>query len=186
MRRAAIVALLLLPSCGKKTGGASDAAVSMASASAAPVASSLSAPPSADAGSGTSAGTSTSASYAGSYTLAPGVLHIPDSKDYAHVKQAKDDPSKLVGPGTLALSVAGDGRVTGEVETGPAAPALISGTVVEGEIRGFVRRKMPSDDGLTGTIAVKIAGSRGEGTLTLAEANASILREGNVTLTAKK
>jgi hypothetical protein len=186
MRRAAVMVVVgILLACGKKSGSASDASdTSVATV----VSASPSAVPSAAASTAASSSTSsgTSASFTGSYTLAPGQLHIPDSKDYAHVKQAKDDPSKLVGPGTLTLNVTAEGKVTGEMETGPAAPALISGSVVDGEIRGFVRRKTPSDDGLTGTIVAKVAGAGGEGKLTLAEGNASILREGNVTLSAKK
>jgi len=122
--------------------------------------------------------------FSGSYSLAPASLHIGDSKDYSNVKQAKDDPSKLVGDGTLTLNVEGD-KVTGTVDSGPASPAVIDGSVVDGEIRGNVRRKDPKDDGLTGTLMAKLAGEAAEGKLSLAESNAAILREGKLTLKKK-
>ena len=49
-------------------------------------------------------------------------------------------------------------RVSGTIDSGPAAPAIIDGSVVDGEIRGNVRRKDPADDGLTGTLVAKIDG----------------------------
>ena len=191
MRRAIVITALAALSlattgCPKKGGGnaAPDASTKAATSAAPPgsVASTASGAPATSA-SATAAGEA--ASYAGSYTLAPAALHIPESKDYAHVKQAKDDPSKLVGPGTLSLSVGADGRVSGEIDSGPAAPATIDGTLVEGEVRGNVRRKTPSDNGLTGTIVAKLAGGQGEGKLSLAEGNAAVLREGAVNLKRK-
>lgn len=142
----------------------------------------------AEAGSASSSGgTNASASaFAGTYNLAPAPLFIHESKDYANVKQAKDDPSKNVGEGTMVLSIDGSGKVTGTVDTGPASPAVIDGTVLEGgEVRGVVRRKTPADDGLTGTFIGKVAGDAITGKLSLAEANAAILRAGDATLKKK-
>src|SRR5262245_1590429 len=107
---------LLLAGCGHKTKVQPDAAASSsasppANAAARPAAVDASAAPSAAAsGAATSAG---AASYAGTYSLAPATIHIAEGKDYAHVKQAKDDPSKLVGSGSLTLAVDGQGRVAG-------------------------------------------------------------------------
>lgn len=127
--------------------------------------------------------TSTSA-FAGTYSVAPRAMYIPESKDWSSVKQAKDDPSKHVGEGTLSVTVEA-GRVTGTVDTGPASPALLDGTVIEDELRGTVRRKDPKDDGLTGTFIGKLAGDSVTGTLSLAEANAAVVREGKVSLKKK-
>lgn len=125
------------------------------------------------------------ASWGGTYTLAAGTLSIPsDNKDYNGVKQVKDDPSKLMGDGKIDLAVAADGKVTGTIEGG-AGPAVIDGSVVDSEIRGNVRRKDPKDDGLTGTITAKIGGDTAEGKLSLAEANAAIVREAKVLLKKK-
>ncbi|MBX3222172.1 MAG: hypothetical protein KF795_16765 [Labilithrix sp.] len=125
------------------------------------------------------------ASFTGSYKLAPGRMYIPDTKDYANVKQVKDDPEKHVGEGTLTLVVDGDGKVTGTVDTGPAAPGLVDGSVIEGEIRGVIRRKDPTDDGLTGTFIATRSSDAVEGKLSLAEANAAVVREGSFSLKAK-
>lgn len=129
--------------------------------------------------------TRSDASYEGSYSVAPGSYYIPQSKDYAKVKQAKDDPAKHVGEGTLTLLVDADGKVTGTVDSGPAAPGVIEGSVVDGEIRGFIRRKDPNDGGLTGTFIAMTSGDTASGKLSLAEANAAIVREGKVSLKRK-
>ncbi|MBX3229728.1 MAG: hypothetical protein KIT84_05290 [Labilithrix sp.] len=127
---------------------------------------------------------STKATWSGPYTLAPGTLSIPTgNKDYAGVKQFKDDPSKHMGDGKIELTVDGE-KVAGTIE-GAAGPAIIEGSVVDGEIRGVVRRKDPKDDGLTGTIAAKIAGASAEGTLNLADGTTAIVREAKITLTKK-
>lgn len=121
--------------------------------------------------------------FAGTYSVAPGTMYIPETKDYANVKQAKDDPSQLVGEGTLSLTVE-DGRVSGTIETGPAGPAVIDGKLVGDDLRGNVRRKDPSDEGLTGTLSGTVTGDTVSGQLSLATANAGLVRDGK--FTAKK
>lgn len=121
-------------------------------------------------------------SYSGTYSLSPGRLHIPDAKDYAGVKQAKDDPSKHVGEGVLSLAVDSDGRVRGTIDSGPASPALIDGTLVQGQIRGTIRRKDPRDEGLTGTLEGKVTADIVDGELALSEASAAIVRQGKLSL----
>lgn len=153
----------------------------------APSASQASASPSVrDAGSATptasAAPQGAAASYGGTYSVAPASFYIPAAKDYASVKQVKDDPSKHVGDGALTVGIAADGRVSGTIDAGPAGPAVIDGMKVGDEIRGTVRRKDPSDDGLTGTLSGKVSGDAIEGTLALAEAHAAIVREGKFTL----
>lgn len=120
--------------------------------------------------------------FRGKYSLTPAAIYIPDAKDYAKVKQAKDDPSKHVGEGELTLSVAPDGKVTGTIDSGPAAPAILDGAALGEEVRGNVRRKDPSDDGLTGTFHGTIAAGKLEGALSLADADAAIVREGKLSL----
>lgn len=122
--------------------------------------------------------------WAGTYTLAAATLSIPsENKDYSGVKQAKDDPSKLMGDGKIDLIVDGS-KVAGTVEGG-AGPAIIDGSVIGEEIRGTVRRKDPKDNGLTGTITAKIAGDSAEGKLSLSEGNAAIVREAKIALKKK-
>ncbi|MBX3258972.1 MAG: hypothetical protein KF782_04585 [Labilithrix sp.] len=125
------------------------------------------------------------ATYGGSYKVAPGKMYIPDTKDYGNVKQVKDDPEKHVGEGALTLVVDGDGKITGTVDTGPAAPGLVDGSVIEGELRGVVRRKDPKDDGLTGTFIATRSADGVEGRLSLADTNAAIVREGTFSLKKK-
>lgn len=123
--------------------------------------------------------------FAGKYTTSAGTLYIPAEKDWSAVKQVKDDPAKGMGEGDLALTVDPSGRVTGTIDSGPVAPAVIDGSLVDGELRGTIRRKDPKDDGLTGTLVAKLAGDAAEGKLELADANAAILREAKVTLKKK-
>jgi hypothetical protein len=190
----ALLALsLLLAGCPKSedTNKAAPAASGAAATSGAhPAASTSAAAPAVPGASASAAGagakpTAQAAAYAGTYSLTPGAMYIPGTKDYASVKQAKDDPSKLVGEGNVSLAVDGEGKVTGTVDSGPAAPALVDGSVIDGEIRGVVRRKDPKDDGLTGTFLAKVAGDSVEGHLSLAEANAAIVREGKLSLKKK-
>lgn len=128
--------------------------------------------------------TGEAASFKGSYTAKPATLYIPEHKDYGSVKQAKSDDTKLVGEGTLTIDVAPDGKVTGTIDSGPASPAVIDATKDGDEIRGTVRRKDPADQGLTGVVLAKVEGGKLTGTLTLAEANAAVLRD--ATFTAEK
>jgi hypothetical protein len=179
MKNLALYILLgaaVLAGCGDKSKATKDRPAPSASVaspvfSAAPVASASAKP--------------AGAAWAGTYSLAAGTLSIPtENKDYKGVKQAKDDPSKMMGDGKLELTVDANGKVLGTIE-GPAGPAVIDGNVVGDELRGQVRRKDPKDDGLTGTLSAKMAGDSADGTLSLAVANAEIVREGKVVLKKK-
>ena len=75
--------------------------------------------------------------------------------------------------------------VTGTIDSGPAAPGVVDGRVIDGELRGNVRRKDPADSGLTGTLVATQTGGAVEGTLSLAESNAAIVREGKLSLKKK-
>lgn len=167
--------LATLVACAKEEKPAPSSAPADAGSAAAPVASG--AAKAGDAGSATPAPAGSALSFAGTYSAKPSTLYIPADKDYASVKQAKSDDTKLVGDGALTLEVGADGRVTGAIDSGPASPALIDATRNGDEIRGTVRRKDPSDQGLTGVVVAKIEGAKVTGKLTLAEANAAMLRE---------
>ena len=119
------------------------------------------------------------ASYAGTYTLESAKYYIPDSSGWNGVKQVKDEPAKATGEGAFTLSVDPNGKVTGEIASGPASPAVIDGQMVGDEIRGNVRRKTLTDDGLTGTI---VATPAGEGKMALADATSALVREAKLTL----
>ncbi len=167
---------------GNKPGPSASAS---AAASAGPSAPTTADASSADASTGASKPAGEAATYTGTYSVSPASYYIPSSKDYGSVKQAKDDPAKHVGEGTLTLNVDGDGKVTGTVDSGPAGPGVIEGSLIDGELRGFIRRKDPADQGLTGTFTAKTSGDAAEGLLSLAEANAAIVREGKFSLKKK-
>lgn len=127
------------------------------------------------------------AAYEGKYTATPGALYIPsENKDYTGVKQAKDDGTKMVGDGTLSLAVDGTGKVTGTIDSGPAQGSLVDGTVEGDKLTGTVRVKSPNTDGLHGSLLGKVGGDGIEGTMTLADSNASVLRDVKFSASKKK
>ena len=171
---------LVLAGCPKDDPPKPDAAAPVTSSSISPQAS---AAPSASASAAPAKGAA--AKYEGKYTATPGALHIPsENKDYAGVKQAKDEGTKMVGDGTLTLDVDGEGRVTGTFDSGPAQGSVLDGTVADGNVAGTVRVKSAGEDGLHGSLVGKMAGDSIEGTMKLADSNASVLRD--VKFSAKK
>jgi hypothetical protein len=135
---------------------------------------------------GSDAGTSMKAvTYAGKYTVSAGKMYVPDQKDWSSVK-FKNDETKMLGDGELVLSVDGQGRVSGSTEAGPLGASVLDGISDGTTLTAAVRRKDPSDEGLTGTLVAKIAGDALDGTMKLAEANAAVVREAKVDLKAKK
>jgi hypothetical protein len=122
------------------------------------------------------------ASYAGTYSIAPGSVYIPTSKEFSGARVAKDEPSKLVGEGALTFTIDAQGRLRGTVDSGPLSPAILDGSTLEGDtIRGTIRRRNPSDEGLTGTLVGTRAGTKLEATLFVADAMAVMVRTGKVT-----
>jgi hypothetical protein len=182
-RRSLVVVAMLLLGCPKEEPPKADASPDPVASNVAPKAS---AAPSASASA--SAATwraGAPAKYEGKYTATPGALYIPsENKEYAGVKQAKDEGTKMVGDGTLTLDVDGTGRMTGAFESGPAQGSLVDGTVADGNVSGTVRVKTAGEDGLHGSLVGKMAGDSIEGTMKLADHNASVLRD--VKFTAKK
>lgn len=173
---------MMLAGCSKSGEGDKPSTEAASTSAAAPKSS---APSSASARGPESTATGQAATYSGSYSVAPGKIYISEAKDYAGVKQAKDDPAKHVGDGTLSLTVDAEGRVAGTIDTGPASPAVIDGRLSGSDLRGSIRRKTPTDDGLTGTLDAKVTGDAIEGKLSLAEATAAIVRDGKLSLKRK-
>ncbi len=182
--RIVVVVALAITACSKEGAGTSANADAGVTGAATPASDGGATDVSVLRDGGASAPTATGGTFKGSYTAKPATLYIPaDNKDYASVKQAKSDDTKLVGDGTLSLEITAD-RVTGTIDSGPAAPGVIDATLAGDEVRGTVRRKSPEDQGLTGVIVGKLEGGKIAGTLTLAEGNAAILRD--ATFTASK
>jgi hypothetical protein len=165
------------PAQGAGTADAETPTVSAASATGA------SAAPAAPAPEAKTAAAVTAATYKGSYTATPSTYYIPSEKDYGAVKQVKDEPTKMVGEGTFSITVGEGGRVSGEIESGPAAPGVIDGVVTGDTLTATVRRKQ-KDEGLTGALVGKVTADGVEGSMRLADASAALLREAK--LTAKK
>jgi hypothetical protein len=188
VRSVVFAAAFTLVACSKSENNAAptpSASAPAPSASAPAPSASAPAPSAKTATSAATPATGTAAAYAGTYSLTSAKYYIADTKDFASVKQVKDDPSKFVGDGAVTLAVSPDGKVTGTIDSGPASPALIDGSVIGTEIRGKVRRKDVNDDGLTGVFSATIAGDTATGTLSLAESNASLVRDGKLTMKRK-
>ena len=126
-----------------------------------------------------------SVTYAGKYSVAVGKMYVPDQKDWSSVK-FKNDETKLLGDGEISLVVDGNGRVSGTTEGGPLGASVLDGTSDGTTLTATVRRKDPSDEGLTGTLVAKIAGDTLDGTMKLAESNAAVVRDAKLEAKAKK
>jgi hypothetical protein len=126
-----------------------------------------------------------SVTYAGKYSVAMGRMYVPDQKDWSAVK-FKNDETKLLGEGEITLAVDGAGRVSGSTEAGPLGASILDGTSDGTSLTATVRRKDPTDEGLTGTLVAKIAGDALDGTMKLAESNAAVVREAKLEAKAKK
>jgi hypothetical protein len=115
------------------------------------------------------------ATYAGKYTLTAGTMYVPSEKDWASVK-FKNDETKFLGDGELTLTVEPSGRVFGGTEAGPLGASILEGRQENGTVAARLRRKDPTDEGLTGTLLGNVAGDIFTGTLQLAEGNAAVVR----------
>jgi hypothetical protein len=183
-RMSLLACALVLTGCPKDDAPKADASAPSTSSSISPQASAAASTSASTTGAKATGG---AAKYEGKYTATAGALYIPsDNKDYTGVKQAKDEGTKMVGDGTLTLDLDGEGRLTGAFESGPAESSLIDGTVADGNVAGTVRVKNAREDGLHGSLVGKIAGDTIEGTMKLADSNASVLRDVKFTVTKKK
>jgi hypothetical protein len=129
--------------------------------------------PSAEAGAAAPAGKTTS--FAGKYTVTTGTMYVPTDKDWSSVK-FKNDDSKLLGEGEMALTVDPTGRVSGSTESGPLGASMIEGTSDGSALAATIRRKDALDEGLTGTLVATISGDSLTGTMKLSEWNAAVVR----------
>ena len=187
MTRSAVVALIALGALAacKKSEVTPDELDARAQAQSAAIAAKT--PPASSAiEAGSDAGPSMKAvTYAGKYTVTAGKMYVPEQKDWSSVKW-KNDETKMLGDGDLTLSVDGQGRVSGSTEAGPLGASVLEGISDGTTLTCTVRRKDPSDEGLTGTLVATIAGDALDGTMKLAESNAAVVREAKVDAKAKK
>lgn len=83
------------------------------------------------------------------------------------------------------MTVDPSGHVEGTIDSGPAAPAIVSGKVEGETIYATVQRKDPSDEGLYGTATGTMKGKTVEGVLKLSDARAALVREAKFTAEKK-
>ncbi len=156
------VAIFLASACSKGSGGESTASPPSASASASV------APPAAAAPAASAAGPS---GWKGGYKSVPGTIVLP--KD---VKWKVPETTDGVGEGTIALTVdRATRRVQGKVD-GVLGPATIDGMAVDGKITATVSRQDPTDHGFTGTLSGEMGDAGTSGTMNVALADVSAVR----------
>jgi hypothetical protein len=107
----------------------------------------------------------------GSYKSVAGTIALP--KD---VKWKVPDVAVGLGDGTIALTVdRATWRVQGKVE-GVLGPAIVDGLAQDGKMTATVSREDPTDHGFTGTLSGDIADAATSGTMNLALADVSAVR----------
>jgi hypothetical protein len=164
--RFVLVMLLLLASCDKKQETPAAPSAS-ASASAAPTAI-------ADAGPAKN-------EWTGQYDSQPGTLSVPDGAEWKGVKFRGDDAGEAIGKGNLKITIDPDGQAHGEGD-GPFGPFVVAGTLAENILTFSVRRKDPSDMGLTGTGRGTVTADKLEGSIHASKATANVIREATFSL----
>jgi hypothetical protein len=102
-------------------------------------------------------------------------MYVPAEKDWASVK-FKNDEAKMLGDGDMTIVIDPSGRVSGGTEAGPLGASVLDGTSEGGKVTATLRRKDPTDEGLTGTLVATISGDALAGTMNLAESNAAVVR----------
>jgi hypothetical protein len=136
------------------------------------VSDSQAATPSAPRASHATATTAPIASWQGSYESAAGALTLPKG-----VQWRVPETASGLGAGKLELTVdPANGRVRGTVD-GPIGPATLDGLLVGGRLTATIARRDPSDHGFIGTLAGQEGDGGVEGTMNVALAEASAIRE---------
>jgi hypothetical protein len=110
-------------------------------------------------------------SWEGSYTSVAGGITLPKDVKW----KVPESPSGL-GDGKIALTVdSASGRVLGTVD-GPLGPATLHGLASDGRLTATVARQDPSDHGFIGTLAGEVIDGGAHGTMNLALAEVSAVR----------
>ncbi len=117
----------------------------------------------------------------GDYDAQPGTLTVPDGAEWKGVKFRGDDAGEALGKGTLKITIDPDGQAHGEGD-GPFGAFVVAGTSSEEVLTFSVRRKDPTDMGVTGTGRGTIANNKLEGTIHASKATANVIREATFSL----
>ncbi len=165
----------LAGACAK--GSTGDGAPTSTSGPAAPSAAPSASPSSPAAGRATPPTPTGLEEWKGAYKSVPGTIVLP--KD---VKWKIPDTTAGVGEGTIALTVdRATGRVRGKVE-GVLGPAAIDGVASDGKIAANVSRDDPTDHGFTGTLSGDLGDAGTQGTMNVALADVSAVRNATFAL----
>ncbi|MCC6522076.1 MAG: hypothetical protein IT373_05395 [Polyangiaceae bacterium] len=117
----------------------------------------------------------------GTYQAEKDTVFVPEKVPY-HGAWAKDDGKQAVGPGKVELTVAPDGQVTGTA-SGALGDQVIRGVVEGGALRLGLTAKDPRDPAaMSGILTGSLKGDKLVGTLQVASADASLVRQAPVEL----
>jgi hypothetical protein len=171
----ALAALLFATACSHSSQevGPAPSPSGNASASSAPVASAPAA---------ASAATASSApqSWRGKYSTTPTSLVVP--KDWSKTHWSSSDTTAGVGDGAITLTIdPATHRVTGTLD-GAIGAAVVEGQLGTDGLTASVRRKDPTDKGLSGTLVATMAADKITGALTLTTGDGATLRAGTFSL----
>lgn len=176
MTRARLTCALLLAGgcaicaigCAKGSDGESPPSAPSASASASATGSAAASPRPPPA---TAARPTGPTGWKGGYKSVPGAIVLP--KD---VSWKVPETAAGVGEGTIALTVdPATGRLQGKID-GVLGPATVDGLASDGKIAATISRVDPADHGFTGTLTGDIGDAGARGTMDLALADVSAVR----------
>lgn len=147
---------------------------------AAPQGSGASAPRVMPSAAGPSPPTTTSLRWEGSYQSEAGTLYIPP--DWKGVRWNPPASSAGIGEGAVSIAIdRANGRVAGTV-AGPLGPAVLRGFSDDGGVFATIGRQDPTDQGFAGTLQGEISGDALTGTMHLAPADGTAVREAKFSL----
>jgi hypothetical protein len=107
----------------------------------------------------------------GGYKSVPGTIALPKDVSW----KIPETPAG-VGDGTIDLTIdRTTGRVDGKVD-GVLGPATIDGLASDGTLTATVSRRDPTDHGFTGTLTGDVGDTAARGTLNVALADVSAVR----------
>jgi hypothetical protein len=173
MTRAQLTSALLLASacasgCAKGSAGESPPSSSSASASVSATGSTVTSPGPPLATAARPAGPT---GWKGGYKSVPGTIVLPKDVSWKIPETAAG-----VGEGTIALTVdPATGRLQGKID-GVLGPATVDGLASDGTIAATVSRVDPADHGFTGTLTGDVGDAGARGTMNLALADVSAVR----------
>ncbi|MBW2452988.1 MAG: hypothetical protein JRI68_00680 [Deltaproteobacteria bacterium] len=180
------LALALVAATGGWLGCQPEASTQTTSSPLSPSAEAPTATVTADASAGPPSATTSphAGTWTGEYATAKGKVNVPKGVDYSTWK--KDEGKERSGKGTLELTVAADGAVTGK-GTGALGGLTVAGVVDDGWLRtGLTPTDPEGPNAMTGVLIGEVKGSKIVGWLRMASHDGSLVREAKVTLAPRR